>query len=116
MVFFGKKVFKFYVISSLYHRDPTTIGKKSIKIEFLFFPINKANSSIIFTDSKRALKELSHTYLFLKTKFWNCTTGIPQKSKITRKTRKNNIHFLPINKTNSSIIFTDSKRALKELF
>jgi hypothetical protein len=50
------------------------------------FSINNANSPIIFTDSKRALNELSKTYiLFEKNKYeilfniGNCTTRIPQK-------------------------------------
>jgi hypothetical protein len=35
------------------------------KINFIFLSINNANSPTIFTDSKRALKELFNRYVFL---------------------------------------------------
>jgi hypothetical protein len=35
------------------------------KINFNFFSINNANSPTMFTDSKRALKELFNRYVFL---------------------------------------------------
>jgi hypothetical protein len=86
-VFWGEKGFlillNFFILPQGSHKNWNKL-KIFEKIQISFYPINKVNSSIIFRDSKRDLKERSNTLLFLNKNEGNFGIA-PQGSHKNRK-------------------------------